>query len=63
MDIFVGVSLAAIKHHDQKQLGEGKGLFQLITLKSRSVPEESQGRNIESGYETKAMEECCSLAY
>lgn len=61
--VFVGVSLTVIKCHDQKQHRGGKGLLQLITLKSRSVPEESRSRNIEAGTEVEATEDCCSLTY
>ena len=58
------VSVAVIKHHDQKQLGKVKGLIQLMTLRSHSITEGSQDRNsrqgnLEAGTETEAIEECC----
>jgi hypothetical protein len=60
----LSVSVAVIKHHDQKQLGKVKGLTQLTTVRSYSITEESQDRNsrqgnLEAGTETEATETRC----
>ena len=65
--VLVRVSLAAIKHHDQKPSWGGKGLTQLTLLHcslslKKSGQELKQRRNLEAGADTEAMEGCCLLA-
>lgn len=43
MSFCLWISTAVITHHDQTAWGE-KGLFHLTSLKSPSIPEQSQGR-------------------
>lgn len=58
----VGVSIDLIKHHDQKQLGGEKGLFQLTVPQYSSSLKGSQGRDLDAGVEPESMEESCILA-
>jgi hypothetical protein len=48
-------SVAVLKRHGQANWG-GKGLFQPRTLRSSK---QSPGRNLETGTEAEALEECC----
>jgi hypothetical protein len=63
----VRVSIAAMKHHDQKASWGGKGLFSLhfhiaVRHQRKSGQELTQGRNLEAGADADALEECCLLA-
>lgn len=49
----LGVSMAVIKHQNQKQLGEEKAYFILQLI--RDVRAQTQGRNLETGTEAEAM--------
>lgn len=49
-------------HLDQKQFGKGKDLFELTSVRSHSITEGNQGRNLGAGTEAKALEECCLWA-
>ena len=72
VDIFLGlgeirVSIAVMKHHDQKASWGGKGLSDLHFLitdyhQRKSGQEVKQGRNLEVGADAEAMEGCCLLA-
>lgn len=52
--ILVRLSIAMIKHHDQKCLGEER-LFSSYCL--QFIIQENQGRNLETGPEAESMEE------
>jgi hypothetical protein len=65
--VLVRASVAVMKHHDPNASLGGKGLFSLnfhITVhhQRKSGLELKQGRNLEAGADTAAMEECCLLA-
>lgn len=60
--VLVSVSIAVIKHHNHKHLGEGG----FILLPRHNPPSEeirtgTQDRNLEAGADVEAREECCSL--
>ena len=63
------VSIAAVKHHDQKVNCGRKGLFNLINFQlivhhwRKSGEELKQGRSLEAGADAEAMEGCHLLAY
>jgi hypothetical protein len=57
----LGVSIAVIKHHDNKQLGVERVNF-ILHLRSYSIAEGSLGRSLEAGADAEATEERCSLA-
>ena len=60
-----GRMLVKIKHHDQEQLGEEKGLIQLTlphhSSSLKEVKAGTQHRNLEAGTYTESMEEHCLL--
>lgn len=63
----VGVTIVGMKHCNEKQLGEEKGLFLSqchITVhhQKQRGQELTQGRNQEAGDDAEAVEGCCSLA-
>ena len=65
----LGFLIEVFKHHDQKQLGEGRVYFslQLSSWRSYSITKRNQHKNSEQdkklkeGTVAKAMEECCLL--
>lgn len=58
----VGVSIAMMKHPDQKQLEEERVSLGLHFSIRKSGQELKQGRNLKAGTDVEAMEECCLLA-
>jgi hypothetical protein len=65
--VLVKVTIAAVKHYDESNLGR-KGLIQLTLPYHNSSLKKSgrdlkQGRNLEAGANTDSMEGCCLLAY
>jgi hypothetical protein len=57
-----------VKHHDQKATWGGNDLFGLgfpinVHHKRKSEQELKQGRNLEAGADTEAMEACCLLTF
>lgn len=57
------VTIAVIKHHDEKQVGE-KWVYFVYTSISQFITEGSQGRNsCRVGSWRQELEECCSLAW
>lgn len=59
--VLVRVSITVVKHNDQKQCGE-EMVFCLPTLRSYSITEGIQGKNLEVETEAEAMEKCFLLA-
>ena len=57
------VSIAVPLHHDHELLGEGKGLFYLITLRSYLVTKGSWGRNVEARTEAEGVEKGSLLVF
>jgi hypothetical protein len=60
-DVLVKVSMALIKHHDQKASWGGKGLFSLhfhiaVHHQRKSGQELTRGRDLEAGADAEAME-------
>lgn len=58
----VRVSVAVMKHHDEKQLREEKLIFLILVnhgLIRSSGEELKQGKNLEIGADVEAMEGCC----
>ena len=66
MGILGWVSIAVVKHHDQKQLGKKRFCFSIKfsghTPSLRGDRAGTQGRSLESGTEAEAVEEDCLLA-
>jgi hypothetical protein len=65
--VLVGVSIAAIKHHDQDASWEGNGWLDLyfhfaVLHQRKSGQELKQGRNLEEAAVAEAMEGCFLLA-
>jgi hypothetical protein len=66
--ILVRVAIAVMKHYDQSKLGrKGKDLFDLLFYiivhhQMMSGQELKQDRNLETGTDEEAMQECCLLA-
>lgn len=59
------VSLAVMKHHNQKQVGEEIAYLSftsILFIVGGSQVRNSWGRNLEAGAEAEAIEECCLLA-
>jgi len=66
LPVFVGFTIAAMKHHDQKQVGEEKNLFGLhfhiaVHHRRKSRQELGQSSNLEAGASAEAMEKYCLL--
>ena len=61
----LGVTVAMMRHHDQKQAGE-ESVYLTYTSTSQFITGGSQGRNsgriLEAGAGAEAMEGCCLLA-
>jgi hypothetical protein len=67
MAVLVRITIAMMKHRDQKQVGEVKVYVHFqITSTSLLITEGSQDRNsnklLDAGAEAEAMEGCCLLA-
>lgn len=63
--IFVRVSIAALKQHDRKQLGEESELASACSPASEPITRgrnSRHGRKLEAGTEAEAKEEPCLLA-
>jgi len=65
--VLVRVTMAVMKHHDQRANWEGKGLlglhFQIVVHHRRKSGQElTQDRNLEAGADAEAVEEGCLLA-
>jgi hypothetical protein len=63
----VKVTIAVMKHHDQKQPGLGRKGFVWLTYSEsenplREVNELNPGRNLEIGTDAEAVEGCCLVA-
>jgi hypothetical protein len=61
-DVLVRVTVAVMKHHEQKQLGKGR-VYLAYALTSLFTTEGSQDRNLEAGAEAEAIECYSLLAY
>lgn len=65
LGVLLGVSIAVITHHYQKQL-RGKGFFHLTTLRLYSITEPcqtgAQGKNLAEETDAETIEYCCLLA-
>ena len=59
MTVLVGVSIAIVKYHDQKQRGEER--VDSYTFASKSTTEESPGRKLEARTKAEAIEESMLL--
>lgn len=61
--VLIRVSIAAMKHHDQKQVGEERAYSVYVsTLYSKIRIETQTGQKPEAGGDAEAMEGCCLLA-
>ena len=58
--VLAKLSIAMIKHHDQKQIGKQKALFYHITY---TFFQGSQGRDLEIGTRAEVMEKCSLLDF
>lgn len=54
MSVLVKVTVAVMKHHDQKQVGEDR-----VHLAYTSITEGSQDRSIEAEADAEAVDGCC----
>jgi hypothetical protein len=65
-NVLVRVSIAAMKHCEQKVSWRGKDLFgfyfHIVRRQRKSEKEHKYGRSLEAGADTEAMEGCCVLA-
>ena len=61
-DIFIRVTTAVMKQHEQKQVGEER-VFSVSTfivhIQRKSEEELKQGRNLRAAAGTEAIERCC----
>ena len=55
------VTLAMMKHHDQKQAGEER-VYSAYTFLSPFIIEEGRDRNMEAGTDAEAVQGCCLSA-
>lgn len=61
------VSVAMIKHHDQRQLGDERVYFTYTSIKfiteGNQGKHSKQGRNYKARVDAEAREECCLLVH
>jgi hypothetical protein len=61
LPLVVCVSLAVMKHNDQKQVGEERACLGYTSI-AQFTTEGNQDRNLEAGADAEATEEFCFLA-